>query len=559
VLGAKTHFEVHGQSSGSWTVQCVCDQQSNAIESAESYFRDLNLSAVKVLQVTYSDDAASFNDKEVFFSGTRTKSNVSEVDLILPICQKPEDLYLPEARRAIYASLKKALSGWNITVLELLYGAENVQRLNDTGQILQGAVQKIAISQVQKTGQKVNERVLELYGLTNEILQELKTRRQTSDLSIKQGADLKSLYDMVRSGSDPKKDFFIALTHYFKSIPKIDAKFEKILSFLQDYDDEDILYFLDHYLADFLNAPEHVKKLLGEEENLGDAMLSLIDLIKGNAVLHPDRHIVLARLNDLMKANRLPETRRSLVHKFKGSLRSNASFDKKDPLSNVLYHRRILSNMQLPDDRHVGGKEAIDLLYGRCEKMTGSSSIALYLGDLEHPLQRAEKLLDVAMGFVGTANLRALANYILPILESEYNRKIIISEAGEDIRTLNRMSALQRKVRKPGFPEYFQQRILEDLDALALEGVRREKMLPIMVAKAADPVTAGITLLEVISKGDLPRPSVMMEYREFARKLIITEAFLASLKEMSGNREKGLVRLQHFYKLLEETRIDQVS
>ncbi|MBL4665782.1 MAG: hypothetical protein JKY04_00285 [Sneathiella sp.] len=471
------HYEVHGRQARSWTVQKVCDDRQSAIDSARSLFKELSLKAVKVLEVSYGSDDPVFHDKEVFFNGEKQEtSKAPDIELIGPVCQKVSDFYLPEGRRSIASLLQKPLAGWKITPLELLYHGEHFQKLNDTGQILQGAVQRVAISRIQKTGQKVNERVLDLYSLTNELLQDLKSRKHEGEIVTLEGEDLERLLSDAKKAENPTLVFMFAVAHFLKSISSLDLKFEKILEMIVSNDNPEILAFLDQYLADFLYSTENLRKLLGESENLGKGLLLIIDLIRAEINGDANGHKALGRVNQLIGKNLLPETKKLLVFKVVASLKGNASFVKGDPFKSMLFHRRILSRLNVEGTTHIGGHDCVDAIKERCSRLTGSTSIGEVLSGLEHPLDRVERLIEIANGVVGASNLRAIANYIFPVLESPHNTKIIIEESSNDFKLLKRLSNLQQKIRDTGFQDFYHEKILTNLDRIGLELFKAKKI-----------------------------------------------------------------------------------
>ncbi|WP_148301878.1 hypothetical protein [Sneathiella glossodoripedis] len=331
-------------------------------------------------------------------SVTRQKSGNSDIELIQPICKQASDLYRLRSRRAMYNLLKNPLGGWRILPLELLYHAENLQRLNDAGQILQGAVQKVAISQIPKTGQKVNERVLELYSYVNEVLKELKNQRQKDDFIIIEDDNLEELFEAAKETKDIEGAFMTAFCRYLHPLKSLDEKFEKILQLIEDNDDPDVLGFLDKFLADFLHGTDRVKTLTGDSENLGEGILRILDVALGEAKPTADSHPKLPRIVELLKRRQLAQTQQALVHKVTTTIKGNASFVRNDPFKSVMYHKRILERMTLKDGSHIGGQEIADALKVRCERLTGSTSIAEFLAGFDEPLDRVDRLADIASG-----------------------------------------------------------------------------------------------------------------------------------------------------------------
>jgi len=546
------HYEVHGRQANSWTVQRVCDDRQSAIESAGSLFKELSLKAVKVLEVSYGSDEPVYHDKEVFFNGERKQvSKAPDVDLIGPVCQKVSEFYLPEARRSILTLLHKPLAGWKITPLELLYHAEHLQKLNDTGQILQGAVQRVAISQIHKTGQKVSERVLELYSMCNELLQDLKTRRHEGEFISLENDDLNELLKKAKAAENPTLVFMLALAQYLKSISTLDQKFDKILEFITDNEDHEVLGFLDQYLADFLFSSGNIKKIMGDEENLGDGLLGLINLIRAETKPSAENHHTLQRINQLIGEGLLPETKKLLVFKVKAALKGNASFVKGDPYESALFHRRILSRLNVDENTHIGGSDCVDAVQERCSRMTGSTSIAEILTGLNNPLDRVERLIRVANGMVGSANIRAICNYIIPVLESTHNTQVILEESLDDLKLLKKLSALQQKIRDADFQDYYYDKIMSGLDNIGMEAFKAKKIQSQLTSANPNKIQLGFSVLGLIAEDSVPYPNVMNLVRAFAKQTIMSAEFMGELEQKAKKGGEEADMIKEFYLLLE--------
>ncbi len=554
---SQIHFEVHGLKSGSWAVQRVCDEKTVAVDVAKGLFKDLGLKAVKVLKVTFDSSDPTFQDKEVYYEGERAAPlNANSIDLIEPICKKTEDMYLPDARRAIYKLLQKPLEGWQLTPLELLYHQGHVQKLNDTGQILQGAVQRAAISQVQKTGQNVNERVLDLYSITNAILQDLKTTTVEQTIPEIQGDDLLAALNEAKDSENWRKTFLMSLARYFQDVKTNDEKFEKVTEFLHQYDDPEILEMLDRYLGDFMSSSPLVQSLLGEEENLGDALLSLIDFIRGSKKVTAGMHKAAHRINMLLGDKKLPETRKALTIRLVDTLLGNKSFAKDNSFKSMLYHKRLLMRMHISDGEHIGGQDAVEALTERCGRMMGSTTIGEFLAGLEEPLDRVERLLEINDGVIGPVNKRTIANYILPVLDSLPNIKAIVTANEPAFKLLARLKKLQNTIRQSGFQNYYRDKILSSLDQIGMEILTSKNILGRLAQESGDNIQLGLNLLQIISQGNMTEPKAMQVVREFAKKTIVSEDFMKALE--SKTSEGGASQAEffkQFYALLEKTGI----
>ncbi|MEH6401781.1 MAG: hypothetical protein V7750_00310 [Sneathiella sp.] len=534
----------------------MCDEKSSAIDIAKNLFKDLNLVAVKVLEVKYDSSDPLFHDKEVYFEGERIKlAQVSTVELIGPICKKADDMYLPAARRSMLKLLQKPLSGWKITPLELLYHQGHLQKLNDTGQILQGAAQRAAVSHVQKTGQKPNERVLEIYGYTNTILQDLKKLTIADLVPEIVDDDLIGALKLAKETEDWRKSFMMSFARHLQDVKSLEEKFEKVIHYLSLYDDPDILEMLDRYLADFASSPAILQTLMGEDNNLGEAMLSLIDFIRGAKEKNRGEHHGTQRINMLIRDVNLPETKQVLVLRLSETLAGNQSFVKEDPFKSVSYHSKILAKMHIAAGEHIGGQDAVEALESRCERMTGSITIGTMLDGFTDPLDRVERLLQINRGIVGPVNTRAIANYILPVLESPQNITLISEQKGPLLPTLARLREFQTKVRQSGFQQYYSDKLLSILDEIAVEIMTSKNVLGSLAKESIDNIHLGLSLLQLIAEEKLTMPSGMKMVRDFAKETIVSETFMAALEEKAKDGASQAVLFRQFYMLLERTGI----
>jgi hypothetical protein len=552
----KTHFEVHGKQSGSWTVQKVCDSKEVAIDFAKILKSGQNIASVKVLQVKFDSNDPVFHDKEVYFDGERDKPNTdSGVELIEPICQSASEIYQPSARRAIGQLLQKPMAQWHITPLELLYHSKHLQKLNDTGQILQGAVQRVAISQVQRTGQKVNDRVLELYRITNEVLKNLKDFNSLDIVPEIEDDNLVKLMRAVKDHEDWRQLFLMSMARYLSDIKTIDDKFDIIMNWLGKYDDPGVLEMLDRHVADFLSSSSYLRRILGEEENLGEAMLALVDLIRGTRQFPGGSHSGGVRVNALLRDQFLPETRMALTLKLKKTLKGNASFVSGDPFKSAIYHSKLMSRTQIGNDEHVGGQEVVEALRMRSEKMTGSTTIGNMLAGHDNPLDRADVLLMISQGLVGAVSKRTIANYLLPLLESGQNFQYLTSGKIPPLTILARLQELQSKVAKSDFQEFYNTKLSERLDQMSVDLMKELEVLENFKKRAADNTQLGLTLLQLLASDKLTKPEGARMVHEFTRKTIVSADFMADLEKKAKTGASQVEFFKTFYTALEKTNI----
>jgi hypothetical protein len=189
--------------------------------------------------------------------------------------------------------------------------------------------------------------------------------------------------------------------------------------------------------------------------------------------------------------------------------------------------------------------------------MTGSTSIAEFLVGFDDPLDRVGRLADIASGMIGNGNMRTIANYILPVIESPYSVTQIIEGSADILLTLKKLSTLQRKVRRAGFQDFFASRMALQLDAIGLQIYETKDLEGQFIADVPNQLERGLQLLRVVADGAMSEPEVTTRIRAFAKSTIMSKDFMLALK---GHAEKGGANadvLKEFTMLLQRTRIDR--
>src|SRR6185312_2449071 len=80
-------------------------------------------------------------------------------------CTSPQDLYTAQAREKIARLLEDWLRRQRVTVFELLHRPDLAQKLDDSGNELQHALQKISVAEAQESGQDLHELMRRWQGL----------------------------------------------------------------------------------------------------------------------------------------------------------------------------------------------------------------------------------------------------------------------------------------------------------------------------------------------------------------------------------------------------------
>lgn len=461
-------YEIWANIRGNWSLEQMHETEGEAVSQAKALLSKLGNAAVKILEVSFSENSQDYREVEIFTGGiSPVVPQEKEGDDFQPFCTDYEAFYCGDAYLQIGKLLKNPLQQWKITVPELMYGAAYLKKLNDTGTLLQGAVQKVAIAQCLQSDHKTSERVLELYELTSEALAALKQAAEDGFPKIVD-KDLTSVVDELSGTPQSHKMLMMALCDHFADYGSIAEKYDQVFRFIAKYEQPEIITAMDFYLAGYLANDSNVEELLGEPETFGASLIDCINLVKGSFVARGVKSERQELLNDMFVKGLLPECRKILLARIEGGLKGHKSFVQGNDFKNIMFHRKILEALQASDGTSVLNPEFIDILDARCGKMLGRETVAKILGPIEPVAERVQKLLTMSGGVAGANSRNQLARYFLPMLDRKSNERELVSNDQPVMVRLKTLRDMQKQVEKAGFFEVHTKRICNRLDEMGV-------------------------------------------------------------------------------------------
>ncbi len=174
--GRPVHYEVFSRRtpSSAWTLQLASEDRQQAVNAAEEMLKDKSAAAIRVTKEVLDPETGDYTSATILTKGLiDDKTKVRRAPQSETACTSPQDFYTAGAREKIARLLEDWLRRQKVTAFELLHRPDLAQRLDDSGNELQHAVQKIAVAEAQDSGHDLHELMRRWQGLAERAVNRL--------------------------------------------------------------------------------------------------------------------------------------------------------------------------------------------------------------------------------------------------------------------------------------------------------------------------------------------------------------------------------------------------
>ncbi|HEV7370509.1 hypothetical protein [Arenibaculum sp.] len=229
-------------------------------------------------------------------------------------CLSVDDLYAEPARAAIAVHLARFLEPRRLTPVELLHSTRSAGELTTHHAMLEGAVQRAAMSQVAGTGMRANRRQLELMDLVHAAFARLSAIERQTPLTAVEGRGLAAVAAGIEASCGAQAPFHLmrALAAHLGDAPTWTAKLGRIGDLVGDGLAVRHYRLLDTVAAEIVRSPAALRELAGAQR--AEAVLAtLVALHAGRPPGPPGGDAAaLARFAAMVGAGLAPRTRTGL-------------------------------------------------------------------------------------------------------------------------------------------------------------------------------------------------------------------------------------------------------
>ena len=464
-------FEVLIEDQSGWTVVGVFDDQDDAKAEAEARRPGGRGDNVKVVRVGYDDASGEFKEREILFLGDRRRKPTNDVGPADggPVCRTTAQLYGARARAAIRRLLRDYLNKTNTTVMELLHHPDLMHRLENTGSLMMGAVQRASMAQVRGTDMNVQERARDLYKLLEELRNAIRKRWRDGEIVRIQDHDIAALRIAISDREDREFLFNTAVVIEMQTEGTFAGKLEYLVQLISETPTDNFsLPLLDTLLSDLLANAATMTALLGEQPNLGQALLHIADLALGSLEVDGCPQ-ALRLLNEMIGEDRLPRCRDALLDRLVSSLAGSRFLTDGGAVDEILFNADLAARIRREDGSYLGGGDLETAFKSRSERYLGPDMIGQLLQGVVDPLARVRCLMNIEHGIVGKKNKRKLVSYIMPVFGDAIGSDAFIQHIGPPENRMRQLAAVQTRVLDSGFSDRHKEEISEQLDYYCMQ------------------------------------------------------------------------------------------
>jgi hypothetical protein len=547
-VAQEIHYEIYRRqgSKGGWVLHDAVTKRDSAIGMAEELMADQRATGVKVVKETYNPDTGDFLSLKIFEDGhTKLKTDAAAEDVphALP-CFKPDDLFSYHARATMTRLLGDFLARQRLTVTELIHRADALERLEATGTLFQHCVQKIAVAQASSTTTSVQQIIKNLHELTSKAIARIYRDTRRKYFPVARAGEFGALAEKLAAESDGLYLLNGALAHHLGEAKSWNGKLLSLLAIMRELPADGpgrtlLMGAIDTLVAEILNGAAALHELIGETENLGAALLVLVELFLGQSPEDPEKREGMAMLARYFARDDLPDARTAIARRITAELRSVRRLCPTSLVAELKILRRIANKLVLGEGKYLSHDDIIATFTLRSRRLVANESIADHLAEAAGPDDKIERLLLIEENIIGVENKRQLACFAAPILTSATFESHFVAGKTPPLARLKRLAELQTRVRRSGFQDKERRDICEIFDKIAFEVEARSKILS-SIENIPNPVDKAVAALRLCVEGLVTEGRLSAKARAIVITSLAEPGFLTGyVVHVSHGRQKA--------------------
>ena len=554
-----THFEILAMGRGSWQVQAVLDREDSAIQQAHDMHRLDKGGVLKVVKVEFHSRSGEFREREICKVG-KVKAGEGRYSEGLdagPACTELSELLSLTGRRAIKRVLRSWLDSIGVTPFELLHHPDYLNRLENSGTMLQSAVQRAAMAQSNATGGSLHDRQRELFRLVDEAIAKARKLWRDDSRPRFDGIDLPAFIESLGDSDDISYFFNASIADWLSSFKTPGEKLQSLVTLAEQAKGSAERARIDDCLTDFLEDAQAVTQMLGDRASLGDALMHIASLVGGEPDGDDDGDEEFAVLKQLIRGGELPKCRQTLLRRIVSSLEGQRSLSDHGVVADARIAAELRRCLCSEDGQVVGGSEMEAAFERRSEKFVSPDAIGRVLDGIVAPDKRVKILLDVEEGVMGRVNKRRFGEYVVAVLRVPDNIEQLSAPQGPAAVYMRELAGIQKRILQSGLTEKQKEEGAEILDRICVTIMKSERILEKVGERSPGPVATAVALLRLCAAGTSTEGAASDTVRERIVSVLKTPTFLNGyLSGAEGNNERRQ-RLYELQELFEKAQVPE--
>ncbi|HEY1721484.1 MAG TPA: hypothetical protein VGG27_09595 [Magnetospirillaceae bacterium] len=525
--GGRAEFEILALRDERWVLEETRETESAARQVAKGVLNKPRVGGVKVVKSWHRADGQT--TETVVLEETRAVADPPVT--IVPIDEAPQcsqlsDFYKLDSRLTMGRLLRKYVEQVFLTPTELMHNYKALKKLQEADTLYPSAVDRVASVQAKAAGTDAKVRRDELHKFAAQASQRVRKVEESGSLPDIKGTDFKASYERVKRMAPPDEAAYMGLVVLCRDLVQHRdwlAKLARIAELIQPDGEEEILTLFDRVMADLVATPAALQDILGAHRNLGAALSAIIDLHdNGTPAEKSDARDEIAKIGPLIASGRMRETRISLIERLCRQLGSSQPLSRNDPDKERDTIKEVIGKL-FRANGILGGPDAAAAMTRRYVYLQEGggltalkNSVGGVCGSMKDLLDRVIYLLELAKSELGK-DLRETISSQLSLLIEVNDLSSLAPEAKdvtEKLFAVKRIFEALKGDGAKGLPDEERARLVERLDTLLAEFIKREGIIEKLDNPQAPLRDRAMRLVEFCGSGILPDGRALRAARE---------------------------------------------
>ena len=491
-------FEILALHGDTWQIDATVNKKSEIEEVASQILGESGVSGVRVVHDSILIEK-SINDLEeedfVFEKikdAVQEKIFVGEIDTA-PNCEVADDLLKPDALTTLNRLFRKYLDKNNITAMEVIHNGKEIKRLNDADTLVPSAVGKVAKIQSENSDASSNERRDILFEFMQEITNKANQAEERGLPAIKKTSFTEAISELKKTASEVELEYLLNVI-IAKELIDTRSYWGKLLQTIRwasDLDDPGVEAALDRFVADILANNSVIQDLLGDQLDLGSAVIEMLDLGSGSLetgeldeLQEEGMEWTKAKLNQIMARPSFKISQLILLERAEQQIAGSGKLSKEGETGEQERFNAILDRV-ITKDEVLGGAQMAEALTERQTRLinkgglTGlKEAINTLIPSLRSPARKIALLLSLAASKMAEDKLEQfIQEHIETLLIKPSSISGIVSPDLPPNRKMEQITSSFYQIEKSQLEQALKDKITARLDDILASYLEESKII----------------------------------------------------------------------------------
>ena len=491
-------FEILTLHDTTWQIDATVTKKAEAEEVANQMLSEPGVTGVRIVldHVLIAKSIDQLEDEDIIFEKLKEagqeKIFINDIDEA-PDCSVAQDLLLTPSRKAINRLFRRYLDKNNITAIEALHNSKELKRVMDADALVPSAIAKVSKLQADPELGNANERRDTLFEFVQAITEDARKAEEKPLPKIDSTNFDQSVatIDGMSQGDDFEHLLNAAITKQLIDIRDWWGKLVQSIELGEAAQDSRGVAAIDRFIADILMNNSVIQDLLGDQTDLGSAIIKMLDLSSGSLELGNIEDMqsgsieeTKAKLNQLLGSSALLESSQILTERVSQQIGGSAALSKTGEEGERERFDAILDRLVISDGVKGGGELAQAILERQTRiinkgGLTGlKEAVTTLVSRLSSPARKIAFLLSLGESKKG---IEQLGEYIAAqidhlFLEPTSLNSMVITNLPPN-QKMQQVTASFHQIEKSDLEADKKQQIMTKLDDLLFTYIEESKII----------------------------------------------------------------------------------